>query len=145
MVLKKRYEYSPLEEIFFPKHIGNSQYYEDDDVGINTNKKNTTKQQNGNLKTDDINNIKNNLLKTDMSLDLCQNKKDYYLNTKETNNNTSYFFFNDYRKCIFNVDGKIYMDNTPFKILSDNTKKDERLNENFVAEDFNTFVHVYNL
>ncbi|SBT30564.1 conserved Plasmodium protein, unknown function [Plasmodium ovale wallikeri] len=118
MVLKRRYEYSPLEEIFFPKRIENSQYYEDT---MEEKKKGKKKNDHSN-----INSIKDNLLHHDLSLDICQKKKDYYLSTKNTNNIQNYFFFYDYRKCIYNIDGKMYMDRNPVKILSNNSRKEHR-------------------
>ncbi|CRG93089.1 conserved Plasmodium protein, unknown function [Plasmodium gallinaceum] len=131
MGLKKRYEYSPLEEIFFPKKIENSQYYEDIDE-----KKN---------EKIDINTVKDSLLNHNVSLDVCLKHKDKYLNTKNTNNIQNYFFFYDYRKCIYNIDGKLFIDQNPVKILSDNLKRDDRLNEVDDPQNYNTFMYAYNI
>ncbi|SOV13394.1 conserved Plasmodium protein, unknown function [Plasmodium sp. gorilla clade G2] len=108
MEIQKRYEYSPLEEIFFSRKIKNIQFYEDIEED-NKNKINANKN---------INKIKDELLNTNISLDSCQKLKDYYFNTKNTKNIQNYFFFYDYRKCIYNVDGNIYIQNNPFSILS---------------------------
>ncbi|CRG98499.1 conserved Plasmodium protein, unknown function [Plasmodium relictum] len=131
MGLKKRYEYSPLEEVFFPKKIENSQYYED-----------IEEKKNEKI---NINTIKDNLLNHDISLDVCLKHKDKYLNTKNTNSIQNYFFFYDYRKCIYNIDGKLYIDQNPFKILNDNSKRDDRLNEVDDSQNYNTFMYAYNI
>ncbi|SOV75471.1 conserved Plasmodium protein, unknown function [Plasmodium sp. gorilla clade G3] len=132
---QKRYEYSPLEEIILPKKIKNVQFYED----IEEDHKN---EINANI---NINKIKDELLNTNISLDTCQKHKDYYYNTKNTKNIQNYFFFYDYRKCIYNVDGKIYIQNNPFSILSDNKKRDDRLSKNIKVENYNTFAYAYNI
>ncbi|KYO00633.1 hypothetical protein PGSY75_0802900 [Plasmodium gaboni] len=135
MEIQKRYEYSPLEEIFFSRKIKNIQFYEDIEED-NKNKINANRN---------INKIKDELLNTNISLDTCQKLKDYYFNTKNKKNIQNYFFFYDYRKCIHNVDGKIYIQNNPFSILSDNKKRDDRLNKNIKVENYNTFAYAYNI
>ncbi|SOV13292.1 conserved Plasmodium protein, unknown function [Plasmodium gaboni] len=135
MEIQKRYEYSPLEEIFFSRKIKNIQFYEDIEED-NKNKINANRN---------INKIKDELLNTNISLDTCQKLKDYYFNTKNKKNIQNYFFFYDYRKCIYNVDGNIYIQNNPFSILSDNKKRDDRLNKNIKVENYNTFAYAYNI
>lgn len=107
MVLKKNYEHPIIEKIFTLNKIENSQYYDD-----------IINEKNKSPKLININNIKDDLLNQDLSLDICQKKKDYYLNTKGTNNIQNYFYFYDYRKCIYNIDGKIYMEKNPIQISS---------------------------
>ncbi|KAI4841305.1 hypothetical protein MKS88_000545 [Plasmodium brasilianum] len=145
MVLTKRYEYSPLEEIFFAKPIENSQYYEDIEEEKNKKDKNNKNNKNNKKYIMDINRIKDNILQYDSSLDRCQKKKDYYLSTKNTNNIQNYYFFYDYRKCIYNIDGKMYMDRNPVRILNDNNKRDDRLNEAVRVQNYNSFVYAYNI
>ncbi|GAW79005.1 hypothetical protein, conserved [Plasmodium gonderi] len=154
MVYKKRYEYSPLEEIFFPKRIANTQYYNDEEL-LFSNKKNErkdignrsikTKGKRGKNVQENINNIKDDLLRTNISLELCVRKKNYYLNTRNSNHVQNYFFFYDYRKCFHNMDGKLFIDRNPVQIKSDRTKRDERLNQVIPIQNYNTFMHAYNI
>ncbi|CDU19471.1 hypothetical protein YYC_00911 [Plasmodium yoelii 17X] len=134
MALKQDYKNSIIEKMFTLNKISNSQYYEN----IINEKKKSEKLIN-------INNIKNDLLNQDLSLDICQKKKDYYLNTKSTNNIQNYFYFYDYRKCIYNLDGKIYMDKNPIQILNNNKERDSRLNEPIPIHNYNSFIYAYNI
>ncbi|ANQ05732.1 Uncharacterized protein PCOAH_00001980 [Plasmodium coatneyi] len=158
MVLTKRYEYSPLEEIFFPKRITNVQCYTDEDLSLGRE----GQKRKGNLpmsqqkKTHlsgrreknlppNINQIKDQLLQPDLSLELCQRKKNYYLNTRHASHVQSYLFFYDYRKCFLNMDGKMFIDRHPVRIRNDGTKRDERLNKVIPVQNYNSFIYAYNI
>ncbi|SCM23190.1 conserved Plasmodium protein, unknown function [Plasmodium chabaudi adami] len=134
MVMNKKSEFPIIEKIFTLKKDENSQYYED----IINEKKNFQKIKN-------INNIKDDLLNHDLSLDICQKKKDYYLNTKSTNNIQNYFYFYDYRKCVYNIDGKMYMEKNPVQIANNNKERDARLDEPMIIQNYNSFIYAYNI
>ncbi|CAD2109947.1 hypothetical protein YYG_02302 [Plasmodium vinckei petteri] len=136
MVVNKKSEFPIIEKIFTLKKNDNSQYYED----IINEKKNIHKIININ-----INNIKDDLLNQDLSLDICQKKKDYYLNTKSTNHIQNYFYFYDYRKCVYNIDGKMYMEKNPVQITNNNKERDTRLNELIPIQNYNSFIYAYNI
>ncbi|GAB64508.1 hypothetical protein PCYB_012410 [Plasmodium cynomolgi strain B] len=159
MVLTKRYEYSPLEEIFFPKRTPNAQFYSDEDLSLGDgggkgkgktpprDKKKKTHlsgRRNKNLHAN-INQIKDILLQPELSLELCQRKKNYYLNTRQASHVQSYFFFYDYRKCFLNMDGKMYIDRHPVRIWNDGTNRDERLKQAIPVQNYNSFVYAYNI
>lgn len=133
MVVKQRYEYSPLEEIFFPKKIENSQY---DETMIDEPKK----------KNENINVVKNNLLSHTNSLDVCLKHKEKYLNTRNMETIQNFFFFYDYRKCINNIDGKIFIDQNPYDITNvNNSERDKRLGEIKDSKNYNTYMFAYNI
>ncbi|KEG03589.1 conserved Plasmodium protein, unknown function [Plasmodium vinckei vinckei] len=134
MVVNKKSEFPIIEKIFTLKKNDNPQYYED----IINKKKNLKKIIN-------INNVKDDLLNQDLSLDICQKKKDYYLNTKSTNNIQNYFYFYDYRKCVYNIDGKIYMEKNPVQIVDNTKERDIRLNELIPIQNYNSFIYAYNI
>lgn len=136
MGAKKRYDYSPVEEIFFPKKAENSQYDETIDEKVNEKLPMSV--------------IKDNLLKPQKSIDICLKDKEKYLNTKSTNSIQNYFFFYEYRKCIFNLDGQIYIHNNPVQIINNEhnePQRDSRLNKALELEpqNYNTFIQAYNI
>ncbi|KMZ95917.1 hypothetical protein PVMG_03991 [Plasmodium vivax Mauritania I] len=136
MVPKKRYEYSPLEEIFFPKRTPNVQCHSDEDAPLG--------DERGKRRAD-INRIKDSLLQPELSLELCQRKKNYYNSTRHASHVQSYLFFYDYRKCFHNLEGKIFIDGHPVRIWDDGTKRDPRLKEDIPVQNYNSFVYAYNL
>ncbi|CAA9986241.1 conserved Plasmodium protein, unknown function [Plasmodium knowlesi strain H] len=158
MVLTKRYEYSPLEEIFFPKRTPNAQCYSDEDLSVGDKgqkrkvnppscqqkKTHLSGRRNKNVHPD-INQIKDELLQPELSLELCQRKKNYYLNTRHANHVQSYFFFYDYRKCFLNMDGKMFIDRHPVRIWNDDRKRDERLKKAIPVQNYNSFIYAYNI
>ncbi|EUD66568.1 hypothetical protein C922_02889 [Plasmodium inui San Antonio 1] len=159
MVLTKRYEYSPLEEIFFPKRTPNAQCYSDEDLSLGDKGKKgkgkhtpLPKQKRTEMSgvrhknvSPNINQIKDELLQPELSLELCQRKKNYYLNTRHESHVQSYFFFYDYRKCFLNMDGKMFIDRNPVRILNDGTNPDERLKEAIPVQNYNSFVYAYDI
>lgn len=131
MGARKRYEYSPLEEIFFPKRPENSQY--DENIDETANEKLA------------LNTVKDNLLRQQESMEVCLKHKEKFLNTKHTNSIQNYFFFYEYRKCIFNLDGKLFIDKNPLEITGNRSKRDPRLDEVAKLQNYNTFIHAYNI
>ncbi|KJP85279.1 hypothetical protein AK88_05090 [Plasmodium fragile] len=157
MVLRKRYEYSPLEEIFFPKRTPNVQCYSDEDLsrGQEKGKRNhpaipqqkkthLSGHRHKNVRAN-INQIKDELLEPELSLELCQRKKNYYLNTRHASHVQSYLFFYEYRKCFLNMDGKMFIDRHPVQIWNDGTNRDDRLKQVIPVQNYNSFIHAYNV